>query len=61
MQVFSRIVKKLVVTKECLTVLFSPEKLALFSSFVEAKPSPGRNILKLLTFDNFFPSLRHSR
>ena len=36
-------------------ILFSPEKLALLCLFVEAKPSPGRNISKLVTFDSLFP------
>ena len=27
----------------------------------EFKPSPARKMIKLLTFDNFFPPLRHSR
>ena len=40
---------------------FSPETLALFSLLKEGNPSPDRRMIKLLTFDNFFPPLRNSR
>ena len=45
--------------KLCCT-FFSPETLALFSLLKEGNPSPNRKMIKLLTFDNFFPPLRHS-
>ena len=41
--------------------LFSPEKLALLALLKEVQPSPGRKMIKLRTFDNLFPPLRHSR
>ena len=59
-KVFSRIVKKMD-TPEIFIVLFSPEKLALLSLLKEVEPSPDCKMLKLLTFDNLFPPLRHSR
>ena len=40
---------------------FSPEKLALLSLLKEVKPCTECKMLKLLTFDNLFPSLQHSR
>ena len=59
--VFSAIVIK-IDTKECFIVLhFKPGKLALLSLSEEVKPSSDRNKITLLTFDNSFPSLRHSR
>ena len=57
---FSRIVKKMD-TPEIFIILFSPEKLALLSLLKEVEPSPDCKMLKLLTFDNLFPPLRHSR
>ena len=49
--------------KECFIVyiyiFFSPEKLALLSLLKEVKPSPDRNMIKLETFDNLFPRVRH--
>ena len=38
-----------------------PEKLALLSLLKKVKPSPDSKMIKLLTFDNSFPPLRHSR
>ena len=40
--------------------IFSLEKLALLSILKEAKPSPDRKMVKLLTFDTSFLPLRHS-
>ena len=40
---------------------YLPEKPALLSLLKEVKPSPDRKMLKLLTFDNLFSPLRHSR
>ena len=40
---------------------FSLEKLALLPLVKEVTPSPDRKMIKLLTFDNLFPLLRHSR
>ena len=56
---FSRIVKKR--HPGMLHYIFSPKKLALLSSLEEVKPSPDRIMVKLVTFDNLFPPLRHSR
>ena len=36
-------------------------KAALLSLLKEVKPSTDRKMIKLLTFDNSFPPLRHSR
>ena len=59
--VFSRILKKQTCTPESFIVLFSLEKIALLSILKEVKPSLDRKMIKLLTFDNSFPPLRHSR
>ena len=40
---------------------FSPEKLALLSLLKKVETSPNYKIVKLITFDNLFPPLRHSR
>ena len=40
---------------------FFMSNLALLSSVKEVTPSPDRKMIKLLTFDIFFPPLRHSR
>ena len=40
---------------------FSLENLALLSLVKEVTPSPDRKLIKLLTFDNLFPPLRHFR
>ena len=40
---------------------FSPKKLVRLFILKEVKPSPDSRIIKLLTFDNLFPPLRHSR
>ena len=48
-------------TPELFIVLFSPEKLAMLSALKEFKTSPDCKMLKLQTFDNLFPPVRHSR
>ena len=59
--VFSAIVIK-IDTKECFIVLhFKPGKLALLSLSEKVKPSSDRKKITLLTIDNSFPSLQHSR
>ena len=59
--VFSAIVIK-IDTKECFIVLhFKPGKLALLSLSEEVKPSSDRKKITLLTINNSFPSLQHSR
>ena len=40
---------------------FSPDKLELLSLLKEVKTSSDCKMLKLLTFDNLFSPLRHSR
>ena len=40
---------------------FLPEKLPRFFLLKEVKTSPDRKKIKLVTFYNFFSSLRHSR
>ena len=39
---------------------FSQEKLALLSLVKEITPPSDRKMIKLLTFDNLFPPVRHS-
>ena len=56
LEVFSRILRQKASFDH-----FSPEKLALLSLVKEVTPSPDRRMIKLLTFDNLFPPLRHSR
>ena len=49
---------------ECFCPLFffsSKLNLALLSLLEEVKTSPKRKMIRLLTFDNLFPPLRHSR
>ena len=60
-KVFSRIVKNRPQGMfHCIYIFFfSPEKLALLSLLKEVKPSPDRNMIKLETFDNLFPRVRH--
>ena len=59
--VFSAIVIK-IDTKECFIVVhFKPGKLALLSLSEEVKPSSDRKKITLLTINNSFPSLQHSR
>ena len=55
LEVFSRILRQ-----KASSYHFSPEKLALLSLVKEVTPSPDRRMIKLLTFDNLFPPLRHS-
>ena len=55
-KVFSRSVKKWTPQNTSLH-FFSPEKLVLLSLLEEVKPFPDRKMIKLLTFDNLFPSL----
>ena len=40
---------------------FIPEKLIRLFLLKEIKPSPDRQIVKLLSFDNLYPPLRHYR
>ena len=40
---------------------FSPKKLPRLFILKEVKPSPDSKMIKLLTFDNVLPPLRHSR
>jgi len=45
-------------TPECFIVLFLREKVALLSLSEAVKLFPGQNMVKLLTTDSLFPSLR---
>ena len=59
-KVFSRIVKNIHPgILHCF--FFSPDKLELLSLLKEVKTSSDCKMLKLLTFDNLFSPLRHSR
>ena len=42
-------------------LLFFTKKLVRLFILKEIKPSPDSRMIKLLTFDNLFPPLRHSR
>ena len=58
---YSRIVKKYT-PRIASFYYFTPEKVNTVNFLLkEAKPSPDRKIIKLLTFDDLLPSLRHSR
>ena len=46
---------------ESAIILFSTKKLVRFFILKKVKASPDSKIIKLLTFDNLFPPLRHSR
>ena len=59
-KVFSRIVKKYTPPNSSL-FLFSPDRLELLSLLKEVKITLDCKILKLLTFDNLFSPLGHSR
>ena len=56
---FSRILKNYTSRKASL-YFFSPEKLARLFLLKEVKPSPDCKMIKIPTFDDFFPSLWHS-
>jgi len=43
----------------CIYIFFSPEKLSVLSLLEGVKPSPDRNMIKVQTFDNLFPRVRH--
>ena len=59
-QVFARVLKKRHPGKLHFT-LFSPKKLVRLFIVKEVKPSPDSKMIKLLTFDNLIPPLRHFR
>ena len=46
---------------ESAVFLFSPEKLTRLILLKEVKPFPDKKMIKLLTFDNLLPPLRHFR
>ena len=59
---FSPILKKIDAPKSFIVpFFFSLENIALLYLLKEVKPSVDRKMIKLLTFDNLFPPLRHSR
>ena len=59
-KVFSRILKNRQPGKLHCT-FFAPEKLQLLSVLMEIKTSPKGKKIKVMTFDNLFPPLQHSR
>ena len=59
--VFSAIVIKIDTKENFIVLHFKPGKLALLSLSEEVKPSSDRKKITLLTIDNSFPSLQHSR
>ena len=60
LNVLSRILKKCTLQKATLSFWFTI-KVSTVIFIKEIKPSPDRKMIKLLTFDNLFPPLRHSR
>ena len=59
---FSPILEKIDAPKSLIVpFFFSLENIALLYLLKEVKPSVDRKMIKLLTFDNLFPPLRHSR
>ena len=47
-------------TPDSFILRFFTKKLARLFILKEVKPSPDSRMIKLLTFDNLFPPLRHS-
>ena len=58
---FLRVFSKKKDILESFILLFSPKKLVRLFILKEVKPSPDSKMIKLLTFDNLLPPLRHSR
>ena len=58
---FFRVFSKILIPREASLYFFPQEKLALLFLLKEVKPSPDAKMIKLLTFDNLFLPLRHSR
>ena len=58
---FLRVFSKKKDILESFILLFSPKKLVQLFILKEVKPSPDSKMIKLLTFDNLLPPLRHSR
>ena len=58
---FFRVFEKILIPRKASLYFFPPEKLALLFLLKEVKPSPDPKMIKLLTFDNLFLLLRHSR
>ena len=53
--------KKMDTSKTFILLFVRQKGRALFFSLKEVNPSPDRKMIKLLTFDNLFPPLLHSR
>ena len=60
LKAFSRILK-IQTPFESFILPFFTRKVSTVPLMKEVTPSPDRKMIKRLTFDNFFPSLRHSR
>ena len=61
LKVFAHVLKKRHTPLESFIFLFFTKKLVLLFILKEVKPSPDNKMIKLLTFDNLFSPLRHSR
>ena len=61
LKVFARVFTKGHSGKLHFTFFFSAKKLVLLFILKEFKPSSRSKMIKLLTFDNLLPPLRHSR
>ena len=59
-KVFVRILKK-GHPESFILLFFPPKKLVRLSILNQVKSSPDGKMIKLLTFNNLFPPLRHSR
>ena len=53
--------KKIKTPRKASFYFFSLKKLVGLFLLKEVKPTSDRKMIKLLTFDNLFPPLRHSR
>ena len=62
LEVFARVLKKKKTPRESFIFLFffHPKKLVWLFILKEVKPAPDSKMIKLLSFDNLFPPLRHS-
>ena len=58
LEVFFAYSKKIYTPESFWVLFFPPKKLARLFLLTEVKPSPDHKMIKLLPFDNLFPSLQ---
>ena len=61
LKVLAHVLKKKDTPGKLHLTFFQPKKLVWLFILKEVKPSPDSKMIKLLTFDNLFSPLRHSR